>query len=201
VQTRVGQTDPNWWQAPLLQVTQIQHIEHMPSTLHGFQLPNRIMNWCWVSNKQNESFDYQIEYVSVFSVSFKYQGAPFPVRQNQFCFKESHEALTHQKHHTWKSQKGWGRGTCAMTVFAALVLLLLHIVQLYNHEWRDDSHSSSRKWCHNWVNFTVAPHPAISSLGAHKTSQVKTSLLDNHQSNSLLVLLCCSLHGNERFGG
>jgi hypothetical protein len=46
-----------------------------------------------------------------------------------------------------------------MTVFVALVFLLFHIVQLYNHEWRDDSHNSSRKWCHNWVNFTATPPP------------------------------------------
>ncbi len=97
-------------------------------------------------------------------------GSPFPIRQNQFNYKESYEALTHHKHHTWKSQKEWGRGTCAMIVFATLVLLLLHIVQLYNHEWHDDSHNSSKKWCHNWVNFTMAPHPAISSLGTHTTS-------------------------------
>jgi hypothetical protein len=128
-------------------------------------------------------------------------GSPFLVKQNQFSFKESYEALTHQKHHTWKSQKEWRRSTCAMTVFVTFVLLLFHIVQLYNHEWHDDSHSSSKKWCHNWVNFTTTPHPAISSLGTHTTSEVKTSLLNNHQNNSLLVLLCCFLHGNERFGG
>jgi len=124
----------------------------------GIKFPtNRIF---WLSNRICICIFYVI-WVS---------GSPFLVKQNQFSFKESYETLTHQKHHTWNSQKEWRRSTCAMTVFVALVLLLFHIVQLYNHEWRDDSHSSSRKWCHNWVNFTVTPHPTISSLGGHTTS-------------------------------
>jgi hypothetical protein len=132
------------------QMTQIQHIEHMPSTMHGFQLPNKIciciLYVIWVSSSL------------------------FAVRQNQFSFKESYEALTHQKHHTWKNQKEWGRGRCAMTIFAMFMLLLFHIIQLYNNEWHDDSHNSSKRWCHNWFNFIVAPHLAISSLRTHTTS-------------------------------
>jgi hypothetical protein len=47
------------------------------------------------------------------------------------------------------------KDTSSMTIPATFALLLLHIVYLYYHKRRYDSHCTPGKWCHYWIHLTA----------------------------------------------